>query len=495
MTSDPWEPLARSDSVAPSTQLDEGSSNFEVYRPAEISLDQSVELEKISEKLVMEFPEVASSFSILGTAEIAADPMGINQADLYVMYKDKKDWPLVDGRRRTKIEVAEAIKERLENEVPGQKQSLSQPIQMRFNELLEGTKADVTVKVFGEDLDQLTEVTRKIADAVKKVRGAGDVDVERRGKSPMLRIYPKAEMLNRLGVSTDEVLETVGTAIGGEDTGYLYEGTRRYPIVVRLAEGKRSDLEALRTLPVGIAANATVPLGEAATLKFEDAYGSIFREQSKRRAAVMVNIRGRDTESFVNEAKSLVESSIKMPPGYYAEWGGNFRNLQEARSRLLLLTPIALALVLILIYAAFGSLYQTILIFSCIPLSLVGGVIALLVRGMPFSISAGIGFIALCGIAVLNGVVLVNYYNQLRRTGMSGSSLFTKGALLRLRPVLMTALVDVFGFLPMMLSASEGAEVQRPLATVVVGGVISSTALTLLLLPVLYSLFEKKLSE
>ncbi len=475
-------------------QLDEKSIVIQFIRPANVSIDQSVALEGVSQDLLGEFGEVSNVFSRIGTAEVATDPMGVNLTDTFIMLKPEKDWPAVDGRRRSKAELIEAMTERLEAEVPGQRLLVSQPIQMRFNELLEGTRADVAVKVYGDDMDTLARLTREVAETVEKVRGAGDVEVELKGTSPVLRIIPKEGMLHKLGVSTREVLETAEMALGGHEVGQLYEGMRRYPIVIRIKGEQRSDLDAIRQLPVGIGANATIPLAEAAAVRFEETYGSINREQSKRRAAVMVNPRGRDTEGFVEEARKAVEAGVKFPPGYYVEWGGNFKNLQEARSRLLLLTPIALALVLMMIYAAFRSVGQTLLVFSCVPLALVGGVVGLMLNGLPFSISAGVGFIALSGIAVMNGIVLVHYFNDLRREGLSGAPLIRQGALIRLRPVLMTALVDIFGFLPMMLSTGVGAEVQKPLAAVVIGGIFSATLLTLLVLPTLYAHFEKELA-
>ena len=417
--------------------------------------------------------------------------MGVNISDTFVMLKDKKDWPLIDGRKRSKAELAAAISARLQAELPGQRALVTQPIEMRFNELLEGTRADIAVKVYGDDLDKLTEITREISEVVEKIPGAAEVEPELRGKSPLLRIIPREGILRSLGVSTVEVLEAVEIAVGGEEAGMLYEGVRRFPIVVRLNSANRSDLDSIRKLPVGIGTNATIPLHEAAEVSFTEAYGAISREDGRRRSAVLINLAGRDTESFVREARAAVEAKVKLPSGYYVEWGGNFKNLEKARSRLLLLTPVALVLVLMMIYAAFKNVYETLLIFSCVPLALVGGVLGLILNGLPFSISAGVGFIALSGIAVLNGVVLVHYFNDLRAEGLSGWTLVEKGTLIRLRPVLMTALVDIFGFLPMMVSTGLGAEVQRPLAAVVVGGIISSTALTLLLLPTLYLMFER----
>ncbi|MDX6768804.1 MAG: CusA/CzcA family heavy metal efflux RND transporter [Elusimicrobiota bacterium] len=476
-------------------QLNEGSLVYQFVRPVNISLDQSIAFQERSEKLLGEFSEVSVVFSRMGTAEVATDPMGVNISDTYVMLKDKKQWPLVDGKRRTKDELAAAMSQRLAEEIPGQRALASQPIEMRFNELLEGTRADIAIKVFGDDLDKLTQITKEITEIVGKVPGAGEVEPELRGKSPLLRVVPREGVLRTLGVSTLEVLETIEIALGGEEAGQIYEGVRRFPIIVRLSPADRTDLDAIRKLPVGIGANTTIPLTEAAEVSFTEAYGSVTREDARRRAAVLVNLAGRDTESFVREAQAAVEAKVKLPPGYYVEWGGNFKNLQKARSRLMLLTPVALILVLMMIYAAFKNVYETLLIFSCVPLALVGGVLGLMLNGLPFSISAGVGFIALTGIAVLNGVVLVHYFNDLRAAeGLSGWELVEKGTLIRLRPVLMTALVEIFGFLPMMLATGLGAEVQRPLASVVIGGVISSTTLTLLVLPTLYLMFERYMS-
>ncbi|MBY0385778.1 efflux RND transporter permease subunit, partial [bacterium] len=299
----------------------------------------------------------------------------------------------------------------------------------------------------------------------------------------------------KYGLSTTDVLETVSIALGGEEVGTFYEQEKRFPIIVRLDDEARSDLSVIEKLPVGTGNSQTTPLGVLADTKFSETFGSINRENSHRRSAVLINLRGRDTESFVNEAQKKVQESLTVPQDFYLEWGGNFKNLQEAKSRLMILAPISLIIVLFMIYSAFGSMAQTLLIFSCVPLALVGGVLGLILNGLPFSISAGVGFIALSGISVLNGVVLVNYFNQLRAENKSGYELIKEGTLIRLRPVLMTALVAIFGFVPMMLSQGIGAEVQKPLASVVIGGIVSSTILTLVVLPILYSIFEKRFSE
>ena len=474
-------------------QLSEGSFAFHMIRPVNASLSQSVEFQRKTDKVVETFPEVAHVFSRIGTSEVATDPMGVNVSDTYIMLKSRDEWPKVDGKKRTFQELTTLMVEKLEKEIPGQTYLASQPIQMRFNELLEGTRADVAVKVFGPDLDKLVEFAKKTQEIVSQVRGAGDVEVDLAGTSPVLRIEPIESKLSAYSGSVKNVLDTVSIALGGQEAGFLYEGERKFPIVVRLANDLRSDLGTIKDLPVGVGPNVLVPLGKLSDISFKETYGSVNRENSNRRTAVLINLRGRDTESFVLEAQKAVESQLKLPDGYYLEWGGNFKNLEQARSRLLILAPIALSLVLMMIYAAFGSVAQTFLIFACIPMALVGGVIGLILNGLPFSISAGIGFIALSGIAVLNGVVLVNFFNKLKAEGKTGKDLVLSGTLVRLRPVLMTALVAVFGFIPMMISTGIGAEVQKPLASVVIGGIISSTLLTLIVLPILFSRFESRM--
>jgi cobalt-zinc-cadmium resistance protein CzcA len=474
-------------------QLSEGSFAFHMIRPVNASLSQSVEFQRKADKVVETFAEVDHVFSRIGTSEVATDPMGVNVSDTYIMLKSRDVWPLADGKKRTFQELTTLMVEKLEKEIPGQTYLASQPIQMRFNELLEGTRADVAVKVFGPDLDKLVEFAKKTQEIVSKVKGAGDVEVDLAGTSPVLRIEPIEANLAAYNGSVGDVLDTVSIALGGQEAGFLYEGERKFPIVVRLDNELRSDLNSIKELPVGVGPNVLVPLGKLANVSFKETYGSVNRENSNRRTAVLINLRGRDTESFVIEAQKAVETQLKLPDGYYLEWGGNFKNLEQARSRLMILAPVALALVLMMIYAAFGSIAQTFLIFACIPMALVGGVVGLILNDLPFSISAGIGFIALSGIAVLNGVVLVNFFNQLKAEGKTGKDLVLSGTLVRLRPVLMTALVAVFGFIPMMISTGIGAEVQKPLASVVIGGIISSTLLTLIVLPILFSRFESSM--
>jgi len=476
-------------------QLDEGSRTIQFVRPVNISLDQSVRLQAKSQKIISEFPQVMSVFSRIGTAEVATDPMGVNLSDTFISFKDRSEWPKGAEAPKTWTQVTKAITDRLEEEIPGQRVLVSQPIQMRFNELLEGTRADVSVKIYGEDFDTLVELSEKIAEAVRTVPGAGDVEGEVQGSSPMLKVSPNYDFLRPLGISAKEVLNTVAIAVGGEEAGYVFEGVRRFPIIVKLDEGIRSNLDAIRMLPVETGERASVPLKQAANIQFVETLGTVNREESKRRVAVMINPRGVDTESFVLAAQKKVAEAVKVPPGYYMEWGGNFKNLNEARSRLMIFAPLAFILILAMVFWAFRSVPQTLLVLIGIPLALVGGVLGLKANSLPFSITAGVGFIALAGISVLNGVVLINCFNDLREKGLKGIELVRQGTILRIRPVLMTALVAIFGFIPMMISTGVGAEVQRPLASVVIGGLISSTILTLLVLPCVYLIFERYMSS
>lgn len=471
-------------------QLDEGSIAVQFVRPTNIAIDQSVQMQEISEKMIKDFPEVKTVLSRLGTAEVATDPMGVNLSDTYILLNPKSEWP----KKKSKTDLVAEIKAKLEANIAGQSMIFSQPIQLRFNELLEGVRADVALKVFGEDMDIISEIASQAAAIVKTLPGAGDAEEEIKGKSPVLRIDPKMDALRKLGIPKENVLATVETAIGGTEAGSLYEGIMRFPIIVRLNEQDRSNIASIEEVPVGAGENFTVPLRELADVGIKQTFGDIKRESSKKRAAVLINVRGRDTASFVEEAKAAVASKLKVPPGYYVEWGGSFKNLEKAKERLMIVVPMALVLVFIMIYMAFGSIIQTLIIFACIPMALIGGVLGLMANGLNFSISAAIGFIALSGIAVLNGVVLVSYFNTLKTRGLTGDKLILEGTIMRLRPVLMTAAGAAFGFLPMMVSTGSGAEVQRPLASVVVGGIISATLLTLIVLPIVYRILEKRMT-
>ncbi|MCB9061522.1 MAG: efflux RND transporter permease subunit [Halobacteriovoraceae bacterium] len=471
-------------------QLDEGDFAIQFIRPANISTENSVKLQRLSEGIIKEFPQVKDVFARTGAAEVATDPMGVNISDSYIMLKDKSKWPH-DDHIQNKKDLMNEIKEKLELYVPGQVLMLSQPVELRFNELLEGTRAAISAKVFGDDLDKLISYSKEVAEIVGEIDGAGEAESESKGKSPMLQYTPKVEELAQLGVTARPVLDAISTAIGGREVGHVFDGVKRFPIVTRLSEGERKDVMTVRKLPVGISDGFTVPIEQVADIDFVETFSAVSRENSQRRVAVLVNPDTRDIESFVNKAKKEVESRVKLPEGYFIEWGGTFKNLQSAKERLGILVPLALLMILAMLYAAFKNFAQVILIFTCAPMALIGGVLSLNIMGMPFSISAGVGFIALSGISILNGVVLVTYFNRLIKDGKSPDEVVKEGAMTRLRPVLMTALTDIFGFLPMMFSTGLGAEVQKPLATVVVGGIISATLLTLIVLPSLYRLFIK----
>ena len=473
-------------------QLDEGDFTLQMIRPANISDENAVALQKVSEEIIGEFPQVSHVFSKLGASEITTDPMSLNISDTFVMLKPRSKWPK-NSDISSKRELIDKMKKRIESLVPAQVILVSQPVELRFNELLEGARANVSAKVYGEDMDQLMTISKNLAEIVRNVPGSGDAESESQGLAPLLQYTPKKSELAKLGVTEEPVLDAIQTALGGRPMGVIYEGVRRFPIVARLSTEERKELDLLKTLPVGISEGFTVPIGELADIDFVETYSDISRENSHRRMAVLINPKTRDVEGFVERAKAKVEKELELPEGYFIEWGGSFKNLIAAKQRLSYLVPLSLLLVICMLYAAFKNTYQVILIFACAPMALVGGVLALLLKGMPFSISAGVGFIALSGISILNGVVLVSYFNRLYKRNKDPDEIARQGVRARLRPVLMTALTDIFGFLPMMFSSGLGAEVQQPLATVVVGGMISSTLLTLMVLPTLYSLFIKKM--
>ena len=475
-------------------QLDEGSYAAHMIRTTSIGLDAAIAMQERSEKILKErFPEVTYTFSRIGTSEVATDPMGVNVADTYIFYKPFDQWPKDEhGHTPTKDEVATRMAAELAAQLPAESHLFSQPIEMRFNEILEGTRADIAVKVFGDDYAEIERIASEAREILEQVPGAADVEFDALGKAPMLEIKLKRDAMTRYNVHASEVNATVATALAGTETGVIVDGNRRYPIVVRLPENLRAAFDELKHLPLRSShEEGVITLGQVADFVITEKVNTIAREFGQRRAAIMVNLRGRDVESFVLEARAKVNESIKLPPGYSIEFGGQFKNLQEARARLAVIVPVALAVIFLLIFLAFGSLRQALLVFSGIPLAVTGGVFALWLRDLPFSISAGIGFIALSGVAVLNGLMLVSYFNQLREEGKSVREATIEGSLIRLRPVLMTALVASLGFLPMALAQGAGAEVQRPLATVVIGGIVSATFLTLLLLPALYDRFER----
>lgn len=474
-------------------KLYEGSIAIQFVRPVNINLTQSIELQKLSERKIKEFPEVELVFARIGTAEIATDPMGVNLADTFIMLKPEDQWPEINGKKRNKDELRKAIAAELQKTIPGQRILMTQPIEMRFNELLEGVRGDVSLKIFGDDLSVLENKSQEVVNILRNIDGIGEVESELQGTSPLLSIVPKMRVLKQYGIAKESVLNTVEAAIGGELSGYMYEGVIKYPIYVRLEDKLRESPTSLKKIPVSVGQNFTVPISDLAEFNYNEVYGIIKRETSQRRVAVMVNLEGRDTQSFVEEARKKVATKVKLPAGYYMEWGGSFKNLESAKKRLVFLAPMILLIVIFMIYSAFRNWLQTGLILLGIPFALAGGVASLLLMGLPFSVSASVGFIALSGVAVLNGIVLVGFLNQLKLSGKKGTNLIVQGTSLRLRAVMMTALTDILGFLPMMLATGMGAEVQRPLATVVVGGIFTSTILTLIVLPILYNLLENKM--
>ncbi|MBP9733142.1 MAG: efflux RND transporter permease subunit [Candidatus Omnitrophica bacterium] len=473
-------------------QLDEGSFATHMIRTTSIGIDASIDMQKRGEKMLIEkFPEVDYTFSRLGTAEVATDPMGVNVADTYIMFKPHKNWRKVGGRPITKDELANLMTKELGTYVPGEAHLFSQPIEMRFNEILEGTRADIAVKVFGEDFAVIEKIAGQAREILEKVPGAADVEFDALGKSPLLEIVPKREAMNKYNLHAAELNRVVNTALAGEEVGKLIEGNRRFDIVVRLRENLREDIDELKRLPVRVDDGGLLTLGQVADFKVTEQVAAISREYGQRRGAIMINLRGRDVESFVLEAQVKIAREIKLPDGYSIEFGGQFKNLIEAKRRLGVVVPVALGLILILIFTALRSFRQSLLVFLAVPLAVTGGVFALALRGLPFSISAGVGFIAVSGIAVLNGLMIITFFNQLRAKGSDLNATVREGSLLRLRPMLMTALVASLGFVPMALATGAGGEVQRPLATVVIGGIITSTFLTLVLLPVLYEWMER----
>ena len=474
-------------------QLDEGSFATHMIRTTSIGIDASIEMQKRGEKLLREkFPEVDYVFCRLGTAEVATDPMGVNVADTYIMFTPQDKWRKVNGKPISKESLATLMTEELGKHIPGEGHLFSQPIEMRFNEILEGTRADIAVKVFGDDFVIIEKIASEAREVLEKIPGAADVEFDALGKSPMLEIVPNREAMGKYNLHAAELNRVVHAALAGQEVGKLVEGNRRFDIVIRLPESQREQIEELKRLPVRVDNGGLLTLGKVADFRMVESVAAISREFSQRRAAIMINLRGRDVESFVLEAQKKVAEQVKLPDGYTIEFGGQFKNLMEAKQRLTIVVPAALALIFILIFMALQSLRQTVLVFLAVPLAVTGGVFALWARGLPFSISAGVGFIALSGIAVLNGLMIITFFNQLRERGADLRTSVWDGSLLRLRPKLMTALVASLGFVPMAIATGAGGEVQRPLATVVIGGIISSTFLTLVLLPTLYEWVEKR---
>ena len=479
--------------------LDEGDITVQALRIPGTSLTQSVAMQETLEKTLAGFPEVERVFAKIGTAEVASDPMPPSISDTFVMLKPREDWP---DPRKPKDELLEEMEAAI-TRLPGNNYELTQPIQMRTNELISGVRADVAVKIYGDDLDQLVRTAAQVQRVMAAVPGAADVKTEQVAGLPLLTVVPDRQALVRYGLNPGDVQDTVATAVGGEVAGQLFDGDRRFDLVVRLPEGVRQDPAALADLPIPLGSNGeadessrpaswvgdaprTVPLREVARIESTLGPNQINRENGKRRVVVTANVRDRDLGGFVNELQSAIEAKVRVPTGYWIEYGGTFEQLISASRRLAIVVPVTLVIIFGLLFMAFGSAKDAAIVFSGVPLALTGGVIALALRGIPLSISAGVGFIALSGVAVLNGLVMIAFIRKLREQGDFLDNAIVDGALGRLRPVLMTALVASLGFLPMALNVGAGSEVQRPLATVVIGGIVSSTLLTLLVLPALY---------
>jgi cobalt-zinc-cadmium resistance protein CzcA len=481
--------------------LDEGDFALGINRIPGTSLNQALQMQKSLELGLLKIPEVKEVFTRLGTAEIATDAQPPSIGDGYVMLKPRAEWP---NPEKSKKVVADEVTRVIDSYI-GNNIELSQPIQMRMNELISGVKGDVAVKIFGDNMDELMKAGQRVADVLSRIRGAEGVNLERLAGLPFLTIQPDHGAISRYGLSVSDVQQIIETAIGGKIAGQFFQGDRRFPIVVRLSENLRANIEALKRLPILLPAaespssNETVStsrsnyiqLSDVADFEVRAGPNLINREDGKRRIIVTCNISSRDIGTFVAEAQKKMKEQVQLPVGYWMEWGGQFEQLQSATQRLMVVVPIALLLIFVLLFLSFGTAKDALLIFTGVPLALTGGILALWLRGIPLSISAGVGFIALSGVAVLNGVVMISFIRGLRLAGVPLAEAIRVGSLTRLRPVIMTALVASLGFVPMALAIGRGAEVQRPLATVVIGGIISSTLLTLLVLPVLYSIFHR----
>ena len=487
--------------------LDEEDHAIHALRIPGTSLTQAVHMQRQLETELRKFPEVDYVFAKIGTPEIATDPMPPSVADVFAIMKPRSTWPNPD---LTRADMVNKFETELKN-LPGNKYEFTQPIQMRFNELISGVRSDVAVKVHGDDLAVLVDVSEKMAEVLRGIPGAADVRMEQVTGLPILTVDLKRPEMARLGFNVSDIQSIVRTAIGGTKAGVVYEGDSRFDLMVRLPESMRQDIDQLRQIPlpyprqlgsvalhpVGLqrpqpkSLPTFIPLGAVADLKIVQGPNQIGRENGKRRVYVSANVRGRDLGSFVNEAECRIRAQVNIPAGYWISWGGTFEHLISATQRLWVVVPVALLLIFLLLFAAFGSIKQALIIFSGVPLAWTGGIVSLWLRGIPLSISAAVGFIALSGVAVLNGVVMISFINKLREDGKDLNPAVVEGSLTRLRPVLMTALVASLGFLPMALATGTGAEVQRPLATVVIGGILSSTALTLFILPALYQGFHK----
>ena len=471
--------------------LDEGDIALHALRIPGTSLSQAVAMQTALEDKIRTFPEVDQVFAKIGTADVATDPVPPSVADTFVIMKPREGWP---DPRKPKEQLVAEMNEAVQ-QVPGSRYEFLQPIQMRFNELIAGVRSDVAIKIFGDDLDQLASVAAEVEGVVSSIEGSQDAQTEQVTGLPFIQVIPDRIRLTQLGLNVDDVQTVVSTAIGGTEAGQIFEGDRRFDIVVRLPEEMREDRQVLERLPIALPGGGSVPLSEVATIENVQGPNQISREDGKRRAVVTSNVRGRDLGSFISEAQERIATEVELPEGYWVDYGGTFEQLESASARLQIVVPLALLLIFGLLVALFRSVKDALVVFSGVPLALTGGVAALMLRGIPFSISAGVGFIALSGIAVLNGVVMLTFIRQLMDDGKPLEDAIKEGAMARLRPVLMTALVASLGFVPMALNVGLGSEVQRPLATVVIGGIVSATALTLLVLPALYRVVRGERTE
>ncbi|KPF74967.1 cation transporter [Blastomonas sp. AAP25] len=469
-------------------QLDEGDLLIQSLRIPATSVQQSQAMQVPIEQMVAKQPEVRFVFSKTGTAELASDPMPPNATDMFVILKPRDEWP---DPKLAKADLVERLESKL-GQIPGNAYEITQPIQMRFNELIAGVRGDIAVKVFGDDFASMNRTAEQIAGVLRKTEGAVDVKVEQTTGLPMLDIRVNRDAMARVGVTAQDVQDTITATLGGRESGVIFEGDRRFPVVIRLSDAERADLGLLEQVQVPVSGGGYVPLSSVASIGVVDGPNQISRENGKRRVVVQANVRGRDVGSVVTDAQAAVRQGVRLPAGSYLEWGGQFENLKSASERLQLVIPACFILILLLLYGALGSARDAAIVFTGVPFALVGGVLLLFARGMDFSISAAVGFIALSGIAVLNGLVMVSSVQDLIRSGMDRAEAARTGAIQRLRPVVMTALVASLGFVPMAFASGAGAEVQKPLATVVIGGLISATLLTLFVLPTLYARFGQQ---
>lgn len=471
-------------------KLDEGDLLFQCIRLPGVSLTESVKITTKVETILNKFPEVKTVVSRSGSGEIATDPMGIEITDVFIMLKPKEEWTSASSKE----ELIEMMLKEL-SVIPGVGFQVTQPIEMRFNELISGARSDIAVKIYGDDLDILSNKGNDIAKIISKVNGAEDISVQQLEGLPQLEINIDRKKAANYNISVGDINDVIQIALAGKNAGVVFEGDRKFNIVVKYKPGFKQDIDNIKNILVPSPLGFAIPLGELADISFKEGAAEITRDNGKRRIIVQNNVRGRDIESFIEELKTKINAELVLPPGYIVQYGGQFENLESAKNRLIIAVPVALLFIFALLFVTFNSVKQGLLVFSGIPFAVIGGIFSLLLRGMPFSISAGVGFIALFGVAVLNGIVMIAYFNRLEEEGVKDIHVrIINGTSTRLRPILMTALVASFGFIPMAISQGAGAEVQRPLATVVIGGLISSTLLTLIVLPVLYGIFNKHVS-